>query len=96
MSSYSSEKLQQQWQTIVADWQKSGLSKIQYCKNNNLSRYKLSYWVAKLQSNNFMTLNLKEKVSLKEGAINANVSFIKIELKDVPVTQLVKVLKDLL
>jgi transposase-like protein len=36
-----------QWQKNIDDWKSSGLSKKQYCKNNNLKVHTLHYWIKK-------------------------------------------------
>jgi len=35
------------WTTQIALWEKSGMSQIEYCKRNNLSRYRFTYWKCK-------------------------------------------------
>lgn len=35
------------WTTQIALWEKSGLSQIEYCKRNNLSRHCFTYWKCK-------------------------------------------------
>ena len=35
------------WSRQIAFWEKSGLSQIEYCKRNNLSRHLFTYWKCK-------------------------------------------------
>ena len=35
------------WQSHIKAWRKSGLSQIDYCRNNNLSRCRFTYWKCK-------------------------------------------------
>ena len=39
------------WQEHLARWQQSGLSKIAYCRQENLSIHQLKYWCRKLRPN---------------------------------------------
>lgn len=32
------------WRSHIGAWKKSGLSQIDYCKRNNLSRHRFTYW----------------------------------------------------
>jgi hypothetical protein len=35
------------WRSHIEVWRKSGLSQIDYCRNNNLSRCRFTYWKCK-------------------------------------------------
>ena len=35
------------WRAHIESWKKSGLSQIDYCKENNLSRHRFTYWKGK-------------------------------------------------
>ena len=37
----------QEWKQILIEYRQSGLSQIQFCKENNLSHYALRYWLYK-------------------------------------------------
>lgn len=39
-----SSSTQKIWRTHIAAWQKSGLSRAEYCRQNNLSSHALGYW----------------------------------------------------
>lgn len=39
-----SSSTQKIWRTHVNAWQKSGLSRAEYCRQNNLSHHALGYW----------------------------------------------------
>ena len=35
------------WQSHIEAWKQSGLSQIDYCRENNLSRHRFTYWKCK-------------------------------------------------
>jgi len=41
-------KLENYWTNELKKWQKSGLSQAEYCRQNKLKHYRLTYWKKKL------------------------------------------------
>jgi hypothetical protein len=44
---YNREK-QEFWTSHIESWKESGLKQIEYCRQNNLSRHRFTYWKCKL------------------------------------------------
>lgn len=40
------------WQHHIAQWQSSGLSQAEYCRQNKITNHQFSYWKIKLSENN--------------------------------------------
>lgn len=45
--SEKNRKKKEYWTSHIKEWKKSGLSQIDYCKQNNLSRHRFTYWKCK-------------------------------------------------
>ena len=44
MSTQDKTQLRQHWQSIVQDWQSSGLIQADYCRKHQVKSHQLSYW----------------------------------------------------
>ena len=44
-----SSSAQKIWRTHIAAWQKSGLRRAEYCRQNNISSHALGYWYKKFE-----------------------------------------------
>ena len=44
MSNQDKTQLRQYWQSIVQDWQDSGLTQADYCRKHQLKPHQLNYW----------------------------------------------------
>ena len=44
MSTQDKTQLRQHWQSIVLDWQDSGLTQADYCRKHQLKPHQLNYW----------------------------------------------------
>ena len=81
------------WNVIISDWKKSGLSQAQYCKLKNLNQNLFSKWKIKLgdtEGINFVEVKLPELkteqglyIQIGKYAINVKPDFNKDLLKEV-------------
>jgi hypothetical protein len=53
-----SSNTQKIWRTHVGAWQKSGLSRAEYCRQNNLSPHALGYWHKKYKKSDPVGMTL--------------------------------------
>jgi hypothetical protein len=42
------QKKQEFWTSHIESWKESGLKQIDYCRQNNISRHRFTYWKCKL------------------------------------------------
>ena len=43
---------QDDWNRHIENWSKSGLSQVQYCRENNLNKHTFAYWKSKFNKQN--------------------------------------------
>jgi hypothetical protein len=64
---------QDDWSSILSEWQKSGKSQRGYCRVNGISFSAFTYWRKKLDGNNGETSLVKVRHVWKLPVINGNI-----------------------
>lgn len=92
MTKKEKEEKRKSWEKHIREWERSGLTQIEYCRRNNISDKCFYYWKKKFHSENksvsFVQLPIPESFSeLKNLNFNGSINIlfsndIKIELSD--------------
>ena len=48
----TNQKLRKYWKSNIESWETSGLTQIEYCRRNDLSKDRFTYWKRKFRSQN--------------------------------------------
>ncbi len=95
------ESLASYWKPHIDQWSDSGLSQTEYCRQNELSRYKFTYWKTKFKKKNlpveFVQVSHASQVIHRTG-LKLNIGAgVQIEIPDgfsqVTLEQVLKTLK---
>lgn len=67
----NSVKRHERWTEIIADFQRSRQSQLEYCRRNNLKDNQLRYWMRKTrkQKPEFIAVNLEQKVETRTVSV---------------------------
>ena len=98
MSNYKSlmkhRKLTEQ-KVLYEAWERSGLTKSEFCRQNNISKQIFHIWIKQLQSNNYInddgnkeTLNILNNVDDDRNAVDDNASLETESIKFLKVSRL--------
>lgn len=81
-----SEELTKFWQHHIDQWSNSGLTQTEYCRQNDLSRDRFTYWKTKFNRKNlpveFVQINA-QPMSIGQPSLKLNIgSALQIEIPD--------------
>ncbi len=97
----NSESLSKYWKSHIDQWSDSGLTQTEYCQQNDLSRYKFTYWKSKSKKKNlpveFVQVSHASQIMHRTG-LKLNIDpCVQIEIPDgfsqVTLEQVLKTLK---
>ena len=76
-------KKEEYWRSHIQAWKKSGLKQIDYCRKNNLSRHRFTYWKCKCnkKSESMTFIPVLSKSSWMPTIIN-NTAPLKVLIRD--------------